>query len=39
LWLDLKIIALTAWKVLSRERIRPPGQAAMEEFRGVPDPP
>ena len=34
LWLDLKIIALTAWKILAREGISQPGQATMEEFRG-----
>jgi sugar transferase EpsL len=35
LWLDLKIIALTAWKVLAREGISQPGQATMEEFMGT----
>ena len=34
LWLDLKIIALTAWKILKREGISQPGQATMEEFMG-----
>ena len=34
LWLDLKIIALTAWKILKREGISQPGQATMEEFLG-----
>lgn len=34
LWLDLKIIALTVWKVLKREGINQPGQATMEEFMG-----
>ncbi|HID61593.1 MAG TPA: sugar transferase [Anaerolineae bacterium] len=34
LWLDLKIIALTVWKILKREGISQPGQATMEEFRG-----
>jgi len=33
-WLDLKIIALTLWKILKREGISQPGQATMEEFRG-----
>lgn len=33
-WLDIKILALTAWKVLRREGISQPGQATMEEFRG-----
>jgi sugar transferase EpsL len=30
--LDLKIIALTIWKILIREGISQPGQATMEEF-------
>ncbi len=34
LWLDLKIIALTVWKILKREGINQPGQATMEEFAG-----
>ncbi len=34
LWLDLKIIALTVWKILKREGINQPGQATMEEFMG-----
>ncbi|WP_448382810.1 sugar transferase [Desulfosoma sp.] len=34
-WLDLKIIALTLWKILTREGISQPGQATMEEFRGA----
>jgi len=34
LWLDLKIIWLTLWKLLKREGINQPGQATMEEFRG-----
>ena len=33
-WLDLKIIALTLWKILKREGISHPGQATMEEFTG-----
>jgi sugar transferase EpsL len=33
-WLDLKIIALTIWKIIKREGINQPGQATMEEFRG-----
>jgi len=37
LWLDLKIIALTIWKILMREGINQPGQATMEEFRGEPN--
>ncbi len=35
LWLDLKIIALTVWKILKREGISQPGHATMEEFRGT----
>lgn len=33
-WLDLKIIALTVWKILKREGISQPGQATAEEFKG-----
>ena len=36
-WLDIKILALTAWKVLRREGINQPGQATMEEFKGSPE--
>ncbi len=32
--LDLRILALTIWKVLRREGISQPGQATAEEFRG-----
>ncbi len=34
LWLDLRIIAVTLWKVLKREGINAPGQATAEEFLG-----
>ena len=34
LWLDLKIMALTVWKVVRREGISAPGQATAEPFRG-----
>ena len=34
LWLDIKIILMTVWKVLKREGISQVGQATMEEFRG-----
>ena len=34
-WLDVKIIALTVWKILRREGISQPGHATMEEFHGV----
>jgi len=34
LWLDIKIIFLTIWKILKREGISQPGQATMEEFKG-----
>ena len=34
LWLDLKTIALTVWKVLMREGISQPGQATAQEFMG-----
>ena len=33
-WLDMKIIALTIWKILKREGINQPGQATAEEFMG-----
>ena len=36
LWLDVRILALTVWKVLKREGISQQGQATMEEFRGTP---
>lgn len=35
LWLDLKILFLTIWKVIKREGISQEGQATMEEFTGV----
>jgi len=35
LWLDARIIAMTIWKILTREGISQPGQATMEEFRGA----
>jgi lipopolysaccharide/colanic/teichoic acid biosynthesis glycosyltransferase len=34
LWLDLKIMAITIWKILRREGISQPGHATMEEFFG-----
>jgi lipopolysaccharide/colanic/teichoic acid biosynthesis glycosyltransferase len=34
LWLDLKIIVLTTWKILKREGINQPGQATAQEFMG-----
>jgi sugar transferase EpsL len=33
-WLDLKIIAITVWKILKREGISQPGQATAKEFKG-----
>jgi sugar transferase EpsL len=35
LWLDVRVLALTAWKVLKREGISQQGQATMEEFMGI----
>lgn len=35
LWLDLKILCLTAWKVLRREGISQAGYATMPEFTGL----
>jgi len=37
LWLDVKIIFMTIWKILKREGISQSGQATMEEFRGYSD--
>jgi sugar transferase EpsL len=34
LWLDIKILLLTLWKVLTREGISQPGHATAEEFFG-----
>lgn len=34
LWLDLKILGLTLWKVITREGISQPGHATAEEFLG-----
>ena len=34
-WLDVKIIAMTVWKVLRREGISQKGEATMEEFWGI----
>jgi sugar transferase EpsL len=34
LWLDVKIMALTLWKVIRREGITPAGQADVQEFMG-----
>ncbi len=34
LWLDLKILAITLWKVLKREGIDQAGHISAEEFRG-----
>lgn len=34
LWLDIKILALTFWKVITREGISQPGHATAEEFMG-----
>lgn len=35
LWLDLTIIALTIWKVITREGISPRGHLTMPEFKGT----
>lgn len=34
LWLDIKILAITFWKVIKREGINQPGRATAEEFMG-----
>ncbi len=36
-WLDIKILALTLWKVVKREGISQPGHATAEEFMGTPE--
>ncbi len=36
-WLDLKILLLTVWKVLTREGINQVGQATSQEFMGSPE--
>ena len=33
-WLDMKIILMTAWKVISREGINQDGQSTVEYFKG-----
>jgi sugar transferase EpsL len=38
LWLDIKILFLTVWKVLAREGINQAGQATAEEFKGPQSP-
>lgn len=35
LWLDIKIIFITIWKIFKREGINQQGQETMEEFRGT----
>jgi lipopolysaccharide/colanic/teichoic acid biosynthesis glycosyltransferase len=35
-WLDLKIVALTIWRILTRDSINEPGQATAREFLGRP---
>ena len=34
IWLDLKILFLTVWKVVRRDGISAPGQATVERFQG-----
>jgi len=34
LWLDIKILFITVWKIIKREGISHPGHATMEEFKG-----
>ena len=35
IWLDIKILALTLWKVIKREGINEPGNATAREFMGT----
>lgn len=37
IWLDMRILWLTLWKVLNRKGISSPGQATMEEFMPPPN--
>jgi lipopolysaccharide/colanic/teichoic acid biosynthesis glycosyltransferase len=37
LGLDIKILAMTILKIIKREGINHPGQATMEEFKGLLD--
>ncbi len=39
LWLDLKVLALSVWRVLRREGVTPEGQATMPRFQGPSDAP
>ena len=34
LWLDLRILVLTVWKVVKREGVNQPGHPTVEKFRG-----
>ena len=34
LWLDIKIILITIWKIIKREGISYPGHVTMERFKG-----
>jgi sugar transferase EpsL len=34
-WLDLRIMAATLWKIVTREGINEPGAVTVEEFRGT----
>jgi len=38
LWLDIKILLFTIWKVIKREGINQPGHVTAEEFKGNNDP-
>jgi lipopolysaccharide/colanic/teichoic acid biosynthesis glycosyltransferase len=37
-WLDIRILALTLWKVIKREGISPQGAEITQEFKGTPGP-
>lgn len=39
LWLDLRILAITVWRILRRHGISQPGHETMPEFRGTSAPP
>ncbi len=35
IWLDMQILMITVWKIVSREGISQPGQATIEEFKAA----
>ena len=37
IWLDVRIITFTVWKIIKKEGINQPGQATVEYFKGKQD--